>query len=151
LCNPLQEKRADPITRNLFFARLARLGNASGIDGLQQDKWALDPSIVAQGWQRHLFQAGFTDLLGRDTFIPQAAMPKFTAAKIDKPDEFYYGKTIHVTGTVTLNREKPQITVTDPAQIKIVTAPAGRPVVLSTLADIRRSGSAAGSTADSRG
>ena len=38
-------------------------GNSNGIDGLQNDRWALDPWIVAQGWQRHLFQAGFTDRL----------------------------------------------------------------------------------------
>jgi hypothetical protein len=38
-------------------------GTASGIDGLQHDRWAQDRWIVAQGWQRHLFQAGFTDRL----------------------------------------------------------------------------------------
>jgi acetyl esterase/lipase len=61
-------------------------------------------------------------------FIPQTARNKFEAANIEKPDEFYYGKTIQVTGTVTLNRDKPQITVTDPAQIKIMVEKSG-PVI----------------------
>src|SRR5262245_48247377 len=37
-------------------------------------------------------------------FVPEAAVPKFVAAKIERPEEFYYGKTIQITGTVTLAR-----------------------------------------------
>jgi acetyl esterase/lipase len=58
-------------------------------------------------------------------FIPEAAMRKFVEAKIEKPDEYYYGKTIQVTGTVTLTRDKPQMTVNEPAQIKIVESKSG--------------------------
>ena len=61
-------------------------------------------------------------------FVPEAAVRKFADAKIDKPEEYYYGKTIRVTGTVTLVRDKPQIAVTDPAQIKIVAEKSGKPV-----------------------
>jgi acetyl esterase/lipase len=61
-------------------------------------------------------------------FIPQATMPKFAAAQIKNPDEHFYGKTIQVTGVVTLNRNKPQITISDPAQIKIIESKSG-PVV----------------------
>ena len=85
------------------------------------------------GRNRYLNSAPDFSQAGNFTiFIPQADMPKFTAAKIDKPDEFYYGKTIQVTGTVTLNREKPQITVTDPAQIKIMTEKSGPPIHKAT-------------------
>ena len=53
------------------------------------------------GRNRYLNSAPDFSQAGNFTiFIPQAAMPKFTEAKIDKPDEFYYGKTIQVTGTV---------------------------------------------------
>ena len=37
-------------------------------------------------------------------FVPEAAVKKFAEAKIEKPEEHYYGKTITVTGTVTLVR-----------------------------------------------
>lgn len=61
-------------------------------------------------------------------FIPQIALPKFAEAKIAMPDEHYYGKVVQVTGTVTVPRDKPQITVTDPAQVKIVESKSG-PVI----------------------
>jgi acetyl esterase/lipase len=65
-------------------------------------------------------------------FIPQAAMGKFAQAKIENPDEHFYGKTIQVTGTVTLAREKPQIAVTEPGQIKIIESKSGPPVLKKT-------------------
>jgi hypothetical protein len=41
-------------------------GNSLGMDGLDEDVWSKDPWVVEQGWQRHLFQVGFTDrLLGQ--------------------------------------------------------------------------------------
>jgi DNA/RNA endonuclease YhcR with UshA esterase domain len=52
-------------------------------------------------------------------YIPEAAREKFKTAKIDDPKTHFKGKTIRVTGTVTLYREKPQIKVEDPDQIKI--------------------------------
>jgi acetyl esterase/lipase len=61
-------------------------------------------------------------------FIPQAARPKFAAAKIDKPEEYYFGKKIQVTGKVDLAKDKPQITVSDPAQIKVMPNPSGHTV-----------------------
>ena len=73
--------------------------------------------------------ADFRDAANFTIFIPQGALPKFAAAKIDKPAEYYKGKTIQVTGTVTLydtpssavkHETKPQIRVQDPAQIKVV-------------------------------
>jgi acetyl esterase/lipase len=65
-------------------------------------------------------------------FIPQATMPKFAAANIKNPDEHFYGKTVRVTGKVILNRNKPQITITDPAQVKINAEKSGPTVYKKT-------------------
>lgn len=64
--------------------------------------------------------ADFKDAANFTIFIPKAALAKFAAAKVDKPFEYYKGRTIQVTGTVTLFEQKPQIKVEDPAQIKVV-------------------------------
>jgi DNA/RNA endonuclease YhcR with UshA esterase domain len=40
--------------------------------------------------------------------------------KIEDPATHYKGKTVRVTGTVTLYNQKPQIKVEDPAQIEVV-------------------------------
>src|SRR5437762_7112832 len=69
-------------------------------------------------------------------FIPESAIRKFTDAKIDRPEEFYYGKTIEVRGTVALTRlrlrgaelQRPQIVVHDPDQIKVNKAKSGPPI-----------------------
>jgi DNA/RNA endonuclease YhcR with UshA esterase domain len=48
--------------------------------------------------------------------IPEAVRAKF---KGPPPEEFLKGKRICVTGLITINREKPQIMIDDPSQIKI--------------------------------
>jgi len=58
-------------------------------------------------------------------FIPQNALAKFHKADIDEPSDYYKGKIVQVTGTVTLGSSKttsarPQIRVEDPAQIKVI-------------------------------
>jgi DNA/RNA endonuclease YhcR with UshA esterase domain len=53
-------------------------------------------------------------------FIPQAALAKFIAASIENPREHFKGKLVQVTGTVALYRDKPQIRVDEPAQIKVI-------------------------------
>ena len=63
--------------------------------------------------------ADYKDAANFTIFIPKAALAKFAAAKIEKPTEYYKGKTIQVTGTVTLFEKKPNIRVEDPAQIKV--------------------------------
>jgi hypothetical protein len=65
-------------------------------------------------------------------FIPQAALPKFQKAEIEDPAQYYKGKTIEVTGIVSLGGSKtvsnrPQIRVDDPAQIKVIDAEAEVP------------------------
>jgi hypothetical protein len=52
-------------------------------------------------------------------YIPEAAVEKFKKVKIDDPKTYFKGKTIQVTGTVTLYRDKPQIKVENPDQIKV--------------------------------
>jgi len=64
--------------------------------------------------------ANYQDAANFAVFIPEDALEKFKLARIEKPKEFYKGKMIQVTGTVTLYKEKPQIRVDDPAQIKVV-------------------------------
>ena len=63
-------------------------------------------------------------------------MKKFAEAKIERPDEHFYGKTIDITGKVTMARlrlrgqqiERPQIVVNDLSQIKINEAKSGPPI-----------------------
>lgn len=61
-------------------------------------------------------------------FIPETARKTFTDAGITKPDEHYYGKTIQVTGKVTLARDKPRIVVNEPAQLTILENKSGPPI-----------------------
>ncbi len=44
----------------------------------------------------------------------------FKEAKIDDPAGYFKGKTIRVTGTVILTKNRPAIEVDDPKQIEIV-------------------------------
>ncbi len=53
-------------------------------------------------------------------FLPKNVVEKFKAAKVDDPAAHFKGKTVRVTGTVTLFKEKPQIKVEGPDQIKLV-------------------------------
>ncbi|MFO0797887.1 MAG: hypothetical protein U0804_10435 [Gemmataceae bacterium] len=53
-------------------------------------------------------------------FLPAKAVEKFKAAKVDDPAAHFKGKTVRVTGTVTLFKEKPQIKVDGPDQVKVV-------------------------------
>jgi DNA/RNA endonuclease YhcR with UshA esterase domain len=62
----------------------------------------------------------FKDSKNFTVFIPEEVVEKFKKAKVDDPKTFYKGKTVHVTGTVTMFREKPQIKLEDPDQIKVV-------------------------------
>jgi DNA/RNA endonuclease YhcR with UshA esterase domain len=65
-------------------------------------------------------EADYKDAKNFTVFIPTDAVEKFKKANIDDPSSHFKGKTVRVTGTVSLYREKPQIKVEDPEQIKIV-------------------------------
>jgi DNA/RNA endonuclease YhcR with UshA esterase domain len=61
----------------------------------------------------------FKDAKNFTVFIPAEVVEKFKKAKVEDPREHFKGKTVRVTGTVTLYREKPQIKVEDPDQIQV--------------------------------
>jgi DNA/RNA endonuclease YhcR with UshA esterase domain len=65
-------------------------------------------------------EESFKDGKNFTVFIPKDSVEKFKKNKIEDPAVTFKGKTIQVTGTVTLNKEKPQIKVEDPEQIKIL-------------------------------
>ena len=65
-------------------------------------------------------EADHRDAANFTLFIAEATVEKFKKAKIDDPRTHFKGKTIQVTGTVTLHQSKPQIKVDDPEQIKVV-------------------------------
>ncbi len=63
----------------------------------------------------------FKDAKNFTIFISKNDLAKFKKAGIEKPEVHFKGKLIEVTGTVVLQKEKPQIKVEEPDQIKIVT------------------------------
>ncbi len=64
--------------------------------------------------------ADFKDAGNFTVFLPAEALEKFAQGKVAKPAEYYKGKFVQVTGTVSLYKDKPQIRVDDPAQIKVL-------------------------------
>jgi DNA/RNA endonuclease YhcR with UshA esterase domain len=56
-------------------------------------------------------------------FINKEGTQKFKDAGIDDPAAHFKGKTIRVTGTVKLYREKPEIVIEDPKQVEVVEKP----------------------------
>ena len=64
-------------------------------------------------------QEDFKDAKNFTVFLGKEAVEKLKAAKIDDPAAHFKGKTILVTGKVTLYREKAQIAVDDPEQITV--------------------------------
>jgi DNA/RNA endonuclease YhcR with UshA esterase domain len=59
-------------------------------------------------------QKNFTVLLDKE------AVEKFKKAQVEDPAAHFKGKTVRVTGTVKLYRERPEIVVNDPGQIQVV-------------------------------
>jgi DNA/RNA endonuclease YhcR with UshA esterase domain len=53
-------------------------------------------------------------------FINQEGTKKFKEAKVEDMMAHFKGKTVRVTGTVQLYKEKPEIVVEDPKQIEVV-------------------------------
>jgi DNA/RNA endonuclease YhcR with UshA esterase domain len=65
-------------------------------------------------------EQNFRDKTNFTVVIDAKATAKFKEAKIDDPAVHFIGKTIRVTGKVVLFKDKPEIKVEDPDQIKIV-------------------------------
>ena len=81
------------------------------------EKVVLEMEVKSTGGKDVSFlnsEEDFKDVKNFTIFIPEAALEKFKKAKVEDPKTFYKGKTVRVTGTVTLYREKPQIKVEDP-------------------------------------
>jgi DNA/RNA endonuclease YhcR with UshA esterase domain len=53
-------------------------------------------------------------------FLPKEAVAKFKEEKIEDVPAHFKGKTIRVTGTVKLFRDKPEIEIEKPSQITVV-------------------------------
>ena len=64
-------------------------------------------------------EADFKDEKNFTLFVPATTVEMFKKSKIEDHTHFK-GKTVQVTGTVTLYREKPQIKIEEPDQIKII-------------------------------
>jgi acetyl esterase/lipase len=141
--------------RTAFFAAvvLVMCRYASGQDGqaltTEEASKKVDQQVTVQmkvqssGGNRNRYlnsAASYSANNNFTIFIPETAVPKFGAAKIERPEEFFYGKTIRVTGTVALARlvllgepvQRPQIVVNDPEQIKVIEKLSGPPIVKKT-------------------
>jgi DNA/RNA endonuclease YhcR with UshA esterase domain len=62
----------------------------------------------------------FMDAKNFTVFINREALAKFKHAKIDDPAAHFKGKTVQVTGKVTLYRDRPEIVLSGPDAIKVV-------------------------------
>ena len=62
----------------------------------------------------------FKDEKNFTAFLGKEAVEKFKKAKVEDLAAHFKGKTIRVTGTVKLYRERPEIAVDDPEQIQVV-------------------------------
>jgi DNA/RNA endonuclease YhcR with UshA esterase domain len=65
-------------------------------------------------------ETDYKDAKNFTVFLPKETIEKFKEMKINDPRAHFKDKTIQVSGTVMLYRDKPQINVEAPDQIKIV-------------------------------
>ena len=65
-------------------------------------------------------EANYRDGKNFTIVIDKSAAEKFKKEKIDDPAVHFKGKTIRVTGTITLHQNHPQIQVEGPEQITVV-------------------------------
>jgi DNA/RNA endonuclease YhcR with UshA esterase domain len=65
-------------------------------------------------------ETDYKDAKNFTVFLPKETIEKLKEMKINDPRAHFKDKTIRVSGTVTLYREKPQIKVEAPDQIRIV-------------------------------
>lgn len=90
-------------------------------------KVTVEMLVKSTGGKTSQFLNSEEDFKDKDNFtifIPEDVMEKFQKAKIEDPKTYYKGKTVQVTGTVILYREKPEIKIEEPKQIKVVEKPA---------------------------
>jgi uncharacterized protein (TIGR03067 family) len=81
-------------------------------------------SALARGSRGFLdSEANYRDPKNFTILINRAALDKFKAAGIEDPAAHFKGKTVRVTGTVSLYQNRPQIVLTGPSAITIVEDP----------------------------
>jgi DNA/RNA endonuclease YhcR with UshA esterase domain len=87
------------------------------------EKVTIQMEVKSTGGKGNYFlnsETNYKDEKNFTIFIPRDTAEKFKNAKIDDPAEHFKGKTIIVSGTVTLYQKKPQINIDNPEQIEIV-------------------------------
>jgi DNA/RNA endonuclease YhcR with UshA esterase domain len=87
------------------------------------EKVVVEMEVKSTGGRTNCYlnsEADYRDAKNFTVFIPEEAVAKFKAAKIEDPKVHYKGKLVRVTGTVTTARDKPQIKVESPDQIVVV-------------------------------
>ncbi|HZY84991.1 MAG TPA: hypothetical protein VFE78_09180 [Gemmataceae bacterium] len=65
-------------------------------------------------------EANFRDGKNFTVMLGRGVLAKYKKVKVEDAAEHFKGKTIRVTGTVKLYRNKPEIVVDDPSQITVV-------------------------------
>jgi DNA/RNA endonuclease YhcR with UshA esterase domain len=87
------------------------------------EKVTVEMEVKSTGGKGNCFlnsEADYKDANNFTIFIPKETKEKFEKVKIDDPQKHFKGKTVLVTGTVTLYQKKPQIKLEDPDQIKVI-------------------------------
>lgn len=87
------------------------------------EKVTVEMEVKSAGGKENIYlntEADYKDAKNFEVFIPKESLEKFKKAKIEDPKMHYNGNLIQVTGTVSLNKEKPRIKVEEPEQIKVI-------------------------------
>ena len=87
------------------------------------EKVTVEMEVKSTGGRSNRYLNSEPDYKSADNFtvfITKEVLPKFKDAKIDDPADYYKGKTIRVSGTVTVYEDKPRIEVAGPDQILVV-------------------------------
>jgi len=86
------------------------------------EKVTVQYTVASSGGQANLYLNSDKNFRAKENFAV-VLTPKAKTGKWDKASgETFNGKTIRATGTVKLNKDAPQLDVTDPAQLEIVEA-----------------------------
>ena len=112
----------------LLFACIA-IAIASPIFTLAEDVSPVTPAEAAKKVNEKVVvenhylnsEEDYKEIKNFTIFISKDHLDKFKKAGIESPSDHYKTKTIQVSGTVVLEKQKPWIKVTSPDQIKIVT------------------------------
>jgi DNA/RNA endonuclease YhcR with UshA esterase domain len=88
------------------------------------EKCTVDWKVQSTGKTRTLVflnsEENYRDAKNFTVVLFEKAIAGLKKNQIDDPAAYYKGKTIRVTGTVTLYNDRPQIKVEDPQQIRVV-------------------------------